>query len=327
VNSSSIGSPVEPDRRAAVASIRRLMRVLVTGATGLIGSAVCDALLARGDEVVGLTRDPDQAKPKNPTVRWHAWQASTERPPPEALDGVDGVVNLIGEEINQRLTEDAKHRIRESRLNAARNLIQGIEAAPAKPKVFVGQSAIGWYGDRGAQMLDEESDPGNGNFTATIPQQWEEAQRPAESVVERFVILRTGPVITKHGGLLKQLALPFKLGLGGPIAGGDQFISWIHLDDEAGLILWALDNDRVSGVINATAPNPVTNREFSKALGRALHRPAVFPVPKFAVTAMRGSELADAVAGGARVLPRRALDLGYEFRHPEIDGALADALR
>ena len=302
------------------------MRVLVTGATGLIGSALCDALLSRGDEVVGLTRDPDRARPKNPTVHWYAWQATAERPPTEALTGLDGVVNLIGEEINQRLTDQAKVRIRESRLVSTRNLLQGIQAAPSKPKVFIGQSAIGYYGDRGAKILDEESPPGDG-FTADIPIDWETAERKAEGIVTRVVIFRTGLVISKRGGLLKQLLLPFKLGVGGPIAGGEQFMSWIHIDDEVGLLLWALDNDRVSGIVNATAPNPVTNRELSKALGRALHRPAFMPVPKFAVSALRGGELADAVAGGARVLPRRALDLGYEFRHPEIDEALRSALR
>jgi uncharacterized protein (TIGR01777 family) len=302
------------------------MRVLVTGATGLIGSALCDALLSRDDEVVGLTRDPDKARPKNPTVHWYAWQATAERPPTEALTGVDGVVNLIGEEINQRLTDQAKVRIRESRLVSTRNLLQGIQAAPSKPKVFIGQSAIGYYGDRGAKILDEESPPGDG-FTADIPIDWETAERKAEGIVTRVVIFRTGLVISKRGGLLKQLLLPFKLGVGGPIAGGEQFMSWIHIDDEVGLLLWALDNDRVSGIVNATAPNPVTNRELSKALGRALHRPAFMPIPKFAVSALRGGELADAVAGGARVLPRRALDLGYEFRHPELDEALRSALR
>ena len=302
------------------------MRVLVTGATGLIGSALCGALLSRGDEVVGLTRDPDRARPKNPTVHWYAWQATAERPPTEALTDLDGVVNLIGEEINQRLTDQAKVRIRESRLVSTRNLLQGIQAAPSKPKVFIGQSAIGYYGDRGAKILDEESPPGDG-FTADIPIDWETAERKAEGIVTRVVIFRTGLVISKRGGLLKQLLLPFKLGVGGPIAGGEQFMSWIHIDDEVGLLLWALDNDRVSGIVNATAPNPVTNRELSKALGRALHRPAFMPIPKFAVSALRGGELADAVAGGARVLPRRALDLGYEFRHPELDEALRSALR
>ena len=302
------------------------MRVLITGATGLIGSAVADALLARGDEVVGLTRDVEKARPKNPTVNWHAWQPTTERPPPEAFEDVDGVVNLIGEEINQRLTDEAKKRIRESRVTAARNLIQGIKAAETKPSVFIGQSAIGYYGDRGAKILDEESQPGEG-FAAELPVEWEAAEREAENLGMRTVILRTGLVLTKHGGLLKQLLLPFKLGVGGPLGSGEQYMSWIHLDDEVGLILWALDNDQVSGVVNATAPNPVTNQEFSKALGRALDRPTVIPTPKFAVAALRGRELADTVVGGARVLPRRATDLGYEFRYTEIDPALEAALR
>ena len=302
------------------------MRVLVTGASGLIGSALCDALLARGDEVVGLTRDPQRARPRNPTVSWHAWRPTTERPPPEALDQVDGIVNLIGEEINQRLTDQAKVRIRESRLLGARNLIQGIEASSTEPSVFVGQSAIGYYGDSGAQLLDEESPPGEG-FAAEIPVDWEAAQRAAEDAVDRVVIFRTGLVLSKDGGLLKQVLLPFKLGVGGPIAGGEQYMSWIGMEDLVGLILWALDVHSVSGVINATAPNPVTNREFSRALGRALHRPAVFPVPKLAVAALRGRELADVVAGGARVMPRRALDLGYSFRQPELDDALRVALR
>ncbi len=302
------------------------MRVLITGATGLIGSALSDALLARGDEVVGLTRDPARAKPKNPTVRWYAWQPATERPPPEAIDHVDAVVNLVGEEINQRLTEANKRRIRESRVTASRNLIQGIKAAEQPPTVFVGQSAVGYYGDRGAAIVDEESQRGEG-FAAQLPAEWEAAEREVEQLGLRLVIFRTGPILSKRSGLIKQLRLPFELGLGGPIAGGEQFIPWIHLDDEVALILWALDNDQVSGVVNATAPNPVTNREFSKALGRALHRPAVIPVPKLAVAALRGGELADAVAGGARVIPRRALDLGYEFRHPEIDEALESALR
>jgi uncharacterized protein (TIGR01777 family) len=303
------------------------MRVLVTGASGLLGSALCDALLARGDEVVGLTRDPNRASSSNPTVSWHAWRPTTERPPPAALEGVDGVVNLIGEEINQRLTDQAKVRIRESRIVGTRNLLQGISASPTEPSVFVGQSAIGYYGDRGAQILDEESAPGEPGFITDVVTDWEAAERNAEDAFDRVVIFRTGLVLAKDGGLLKQLLLPFKLGVGGPLAGGDQYMSWIHIQDVVGLFLWALDDHRVWGLINATAPNPVTNREFSKALGRALHRPAVIPAPKFAVAALRGGELADAVAGGARVLPRRALDLGYEFRHIEIDEALRSALR
>jgi uncharacterized protein (TIGR01777 family) len=302
------------------------LRVLITGATGLIGSAVCDALLARGDEVVGLTRDPEKARPKNPTVRWYPWQPAAEHPPAEAFDEVEGVVNLIGEEINQRLTSAAKKRIRESRVTASQNLIQGMAAAGAKPRVFVGQSAIGYYGDRGAKMLDEESHLGEG-FGAELPGEWEAAEREAEKVAERVVIVRTGLVVSRHGGLLKQLLLPFKLGVGGPIGNGEQYMSWIHIADEVSLMLWALDNDEVSGTLNATAPNPVTNKEFSSVLGKTLHRPSFVPVPKFAVAALRGSELAEMVSGGARVMPRRALDLGFRFRYPELGPALEAALK
>ncbi|MGH2923540.1 MAG: TIGR01777 family oxidoreductase [Solirubrobacterales bacterium] len=302
------------------------MRVLITGASGLLGSAVADALLARGDEVVGLSRDPDRARPQNPTVTWHRWNPSTERPPPAALAGADAVVNLIGEEINQRLTDEAKRRLQESRVTATRNLLQGIAAAEERPKVFVGQSAVGYYGDRGARILDEESPPGE-DWIASMVVEWEAAEREAEGLGMRTAILRSAPVLTKDGGLLKQLLLPFKLGLGGPIAGGDQYLPWIHVDDLIGLVLWALGDEKISGVIAATSPTPVTNRELSKALGRALNRPAVMPVPRFVVAIARGGELADAVAGGQRVLPRRATDLGYEFRHPELGEALEAALR
>jgi uncharacterized protein (TIGR01777 family) len=303
------------------------MRILITGASGLIGSAVADALLARGDEVVGLTRDPERARPKNPTVRWFAWQPLTERPPAEAFEGVDAVVNLIGEEINQRLTEEVKQRIRDSRVVAARNLIQGIEAAGARLRVFVGQAAVGYYGDRGEQVLDEDAGPGPPAFDVDLVAEWEATQRKAAEVADRVVIFRSGLILTRHGGLIGQLLLPFKLGIGGPIAGGDQYMSWIHLDDEVGMILWALDDERVSGTINATAPHPVTNREFSKALGRALHRPAALPVPRLAVAVARGRELAEIVSGGARVIPRRAQDMGYRFRHERIDEAVEAALR
>ncbi|CAN5581094.1 TIGR01777 family oxidoreductase [soil metagenome] len=302
------------------------MRVLVTGATGSIGSALCDALLANGDEVVGLTRDAEKARPGNPTVTWFEWQPTTERPPPEAFDHVDAVVNLVGEDINQRLTEEAKQRIADSRVGAAHNLIQGIEALESPPSIFIAQSAIGYYGDRGAKMLDEESRAGDG-FGAELPVEWEAAQREVERTVDRLVILRTGLVLDRDHGLLKQLLPPFKLGVGGPLAGGEQFMSWIHLDDEVGLILWALGSDTATGVINATAPNPVSNKEFSKALGEAVGRPAVMPAPKLAVAALRGRELAEMVTGSTRVIPRRALDLGYEFQHSEVREALADAVK
>ena len=302
------------------------MRVLVTGATGLIGSAVCDALLARGEEVVGLSRDPAKARTTNPTVSWHAWDPANERPPEAAFEGVDAVVNLIGEEINQRLTDEAKRRIRDSRVRATKNLVDGMLAANPQPATLISQAAIGIYGDRGEAIVDESTPPGDG-FLPQIVVEWENEARRAEGSGVRVVIFRTGLVLDPDGGLLKQLGLPFKLGLGGPLAGGGFYMPWIHRDDEVGLIVWALDTPQVSGTLNATAPNPVTNRELSQALGRALHRPSLIPAPRLAIVAMRGEELTEQITGSYRVIPRRAQDLGYAFRFTDVDAALADLYR
>jgi uncharacterized protein len=301
------------------------MRALVTGASGMIGSTVADALLARGDEVVGLTRNPDAARSANPGVRWHRWDPALERPPAEALEDVDGVLNLLGESIDQRLTDAAKKRIVESRETATRNLVAAIAAADQRPAVMVSQSAVGYYGDRDDEIVDESSEPGEG-FAAEVPIAWEAAAREVEKTGVRLVVVRTAPVLDRRGGLLKRLMLPFKLGLGGPIAGGDQYLPWVHIDDEVGILLWALDDEKVSGVVNASAPEQVTNREFSKVLGHALHRPAVFPLPKLALSAVVGRELADTIAGGQRVAPRRTTELGYEFRYPRLEPALRAAL-
>ncbi len=302
------------------------MRVLVTGASGFIGSAVCDALLARGDETVGLTRDPKRAREGNPTVTWHAWNPTAERPPASALTGVDAVVNLIGEPIDQRWTEAAKRRIRDSRERSTKNLVDAISATDPRPKVLVSQSGVGYYGDRGEAVVDESTGPGS-TFDAQVCVAWEAAAREAEKVGVRVVVVRTGLVLDPEHGLLKQLLLPFKLGVGGPLAGGAQYMPWIHVHDEVRLLLWALDTDQASGTYNAAAPNPVTNREFSKALGRVLGRPAVVPVPKLALRVRFGDELGEVAAGGQRTVPRRALDAGFEFRHPELEPALGDLLR
>ena len=302
------------------------MRILVTGASGKIGSSVSDALLARGDQVVGLSRHPERARNTNPTVSWHAWNPTEERPLEAAFEGVDGVINLIGEEINQRLTPAAKQRIRDSRVRATKNLVDGVAAAPEKPKVLVSQSAVGYYGDQGEAIIDEGKPKGEG-FLSDLPAEWEEAARRAEDIGVRVAIFRSAPVLDPRGGLLKQLLLPFRLGVGGPLAGGGQYMPLIHRDDEAALFVWALDNEEVNGTLNASLPNPVTNREFSKALGRVLRRPAIAPVPRFAVAALRGGELTDGVLWSERVIPRRALDLGYEFRFTEVEPALRDLLR
>jgi uncharacterized protein (TIGR01777 family) len=291
----------------------------------MIGSSVCDALLARGDVVVGLTRDPARARSTNPTISWHAWNPALERPPAEAVAGAEGVINVVGESINQRWTEEAKQRIHDSRVQATRNLVQAISTSQPRPRVLVSQSAVGYYGDRGDAVVDEDT-PAGSSFDARLCVEWEAAAREAEQAGLRVATMRSAPILDKRGGLLKQLSLPFKLGLGGPIAGGDQYLPWIHIDDEVAILLWALDDERVSGAINAAAPEAVTNREFTSALGRALNRPAVIPAPKLALRLALGSELAETVSGGQRVIPRRARDLGFEFRHPELEPALRAAL-
>jgi uncharacterized protein (TIGR01777 family) len=302
------------------------MRVLVTGASGFLGSRVCDALLARGDEVVGLTRDPERVRATNPTITWHAWNPVAERPPASALEGVEGIVNLIGESIDQRWTDDAKERIRESRERATKNLVDAISAAAPRALTLVSQSAVGYYGDRGDAIVDESTPPGS-TFDASVCVAWEQAARVAEEVGVRVIVLRTGLVLDPAAGLLKQLLLPFRLGLGGPIAGGGQYMPWIHADDWTRLLLWLLDSESASETFNAASPNPVTNRELSKTLGRVLGRPAVVPVPKLAMKLRFGTEFGEVVAGGQRVIPRRALDAGFEFAYPELEPALRDLLK
>ncbi len=299
------------------------MRALVTGASGRIGKALCDELLRRGDEVVGLTRSPEKARAARPQVTWHAWEPTLERPAEAAFEGVDGVVNLVGERIDQRWTDDAKRKIMDSRKVATHNLVGTIEGLAAKPKVLVSQSAVGYYGDRGDEILDESSAPGEG-FDCEVCVEWEKAAHEVEAAGVRLAIIRTGQVMDAGGGLLGELLLPFKLGLGGPLAGGRQWLPWIHLADELGVLMWALDTESVSGVVNGTAPNPVTNKEWSKALGRALGRPAVLPIPGLAVEVKFGREFGKVAQGGQRVLPKRTEELGYGFKFPEIDGALRD---
>jgi uncharacterized protein (TIGR01777 family) len=301
------------------------VKVLVTGASGFIGSALCDTLLVRGDTVVGLTRDPQRARQTNLNVAWHAWEPTLERPDPQAFEGVDAVINLLGERIDQRWTDEAKHRIMESRRTGTHNLVGTIAGLQRKPKVLVNQSAIGFYGDRGEAMVDESAPAGEG-FDADVVQEWERAAHEVQSSGVRLVIVRTGHVLDPSGGMLQQLLGPFKLGVGGPLAGGRQYMSWIHIDDEVGILLWAAENEKVTGVINSTAPNPVSNRELAKALGQALNRPAVTPVPGFALDLKFGREFGAVLRGGQRVMPRRALDLGYKFRYTDIDQALANLL-
>jgi len=299
------------------------VRVLVTGASGLIGSALCDALFARGDDVVGLSRNPNRARRANPRVTWHKWEPTLERPDPAAFEGVDGVVNLLGERIDQRWTDEAKRKIMETRRQGTHNLVQAIEASEQRPRVLVSQSAVGYYGDRGGTAVDESDGPGEG-FDSEVTQAWEQAAHELDGSGVRLVVVRTGQVLTRKGGVLKELLTPFKLGVGGPLAGGKQYFPWVHIEDEVGILLWALDNDQVSGTINATAPEPVTNKEFSKALGRAVNRPAVMPVPGFVLDLKFGGEFGHVLRGGQRVIPKMTLELGYSFKYPMLDDALSD---
>jgi len=275
------------------------MRVAVTGASGFIGSRLVAELRDRGDEVMAVGRGK----------------------PPD-LSGVEGVINLAGEPIAQRWTEGAKARIRSSRIEGTEALATALSNADPRPRVLVSASAAGYYGDRGTEELDEASRPGD-DFLASLCVEWERAADAAEA---RVVKIRTGVVLDRRGGALRKMLPPFRAGLGGPVAGGDQFMPWISLGDIAGVYLAALSDDAWSGAVNACAPSPATNAEFARALGRALRRPAVLPVPGFALKALYG-EMASVVTASQRMVPRRALELGYEFEHSRLDHALRAALQ
>ncbi len=304
------------------------VRVTVTGASGLIGRALVAELREQGTEVTVLSRDPSRA-PDATGVKAVRWDPISEPAPVEALAGVDAVVHLAGENVAQRWTEQAKQAIRESRVTGTRNLLAGLKATELsgsgpRPSTLISGSAIGYYGARGEEPLDEDAPPG-GDFLAETCVAWEAEAQKASALGMRVVQVRTGVVLNREGGALKKMLLPFQLGVGGPVAGGEQYMSWIHRDDLVGMITAALDDERWSGPVNGTAPEPVTNREFSHALGHALHRPSLLPVPGFALGLLYG-EMAEIVTTGARVMPAKPLVLGYDFRHPELDEALRSAL-
>jgi uncharacterized protein (TIGR01777 family) len=296
------------------------MRVAITGATGRIGSLLTAELVARGDDVAVLSRSARRARERLGAVEAFDWDPAAGPAPAEALAGRDAVVHLAGEDIAQRWNEESLKRIKDSREIGTRNLGQGIEQADPRPKALISASAVGYYGHR-PDPIDEDAPPGN-DVLADICVAWE---REAERAPARVVRVRTGVVLDRHGGALQKMLLPFRLGVGGPVAGGRQPMPWIHLEDVIGIYLAAIDDERWSGAINATAPNPVSNREFSKALGKALHRPAIAPVPGFAIKALYGG-MAKLVLEGQNALPRRATELGYRFRHPQLDEALRSAL-
>ena len=298
------------------------MRVTVTGATGRVGSHLVAALKARGDEVTVLSRDPDRASERL-GVEAVGWDPESEGAPPAALAGRDGVVHLAGEDVGQRWSAAAKERILASRERGTRNLVHGLFDAEPRPPVFVCASASGFYGARGDEPVDETHPPGR-DWLADVCVRWEN-QADSGKLGTRVVKLRTGIVLDAEGGALAKMLPPFKAGIGGPIGGGRQYMPWIHRDDVVGLYLAALDAPGFAGPINASAPTPVTNKQFARALGHALHRPAVAPVPAFTIKLMYG-EMAQIVLGGVRMVPGRAAELGYEFAHPDLDEALRDTL-
>jgi uncharacterized protein (TIGR01777 family) len=306
------------------------MRVTVTGATGLIGPHVVGALQQRGAQVSVLSRDAERARKRLSDaglgpVEAFDWDLLSEPAPAQALEGRDAVVHLAGENVAQRWSASAKQAIRESRVTGTRNLLAGLRAAERAPGTLVSSSAIGYYGARGEEPLDEEAPPGS-DFLAEVCVEWErESVKASSELGMRVVLVRTGVVLDKNGGALEKMLPPFRLGVGGPVASGRQFISWVHRDDVVGMILAALEDERWSGPVNATAPEPLSNRDFSRALGRALKRPAFLPVPGVALQLLYG-EMAEIVTEGARVVPAKPLVLGYEFLHPQLDEALSAAL-
>jgi uncharacterized protein (TIGR01777 family) len=299
------------------------VRVTVTGASGLIGSALVAELQEHGAAVTILSRDPSRAQTPD-GVQAMRWDPMNEPAPQAALAGADAVVHLAGENVAQRWTERAKQAILASRVTGTRNLLEGLATVEPRPRTLISGSAIGYYGAHGEEPLDEDAPAGN-DFLAETCVAWEAEAERASALEMRVVRVRTGVVLDREGGALKKMLPPFKLGIGGPVAGGSQYMSWIHREDLVGMIRVALADERWSGPVNGTAPEPVTNRDFSHALGHALHRPSLLPVPGIAL-GLRYGEMAEIVTTGARVMPAKALVLGYRFRHPELDEALRSAL-
>lgn len=281
------------------------MRITITGASGLIGSKLTAALTQRGDEVtkVSLRHGP---------------------PDPADLAGRDAIVHLAGENVAQRWNDRTRKAIRESRERGTRQLVESIANADPRPRALISSSAVGYYGPHGDERLDESTPPGH-DFLAEVCVVWEREADKAADLGLRVVKIRTGVVLDADGGALSKMLLPFKLGGGGPVAGGNQYMPWIHVDDVVGMYLRAIDDPAWRGAVNATAPEPVTNRTFSKALGRALHRPAVAPIPGAAIRLLYG-DMAEIVTKGQRVVPQRAIELGYTYQHPDLDEALEAAV-
>lgn len=307
------------------------MHVFLAGGTGLIGSRLVRSLCQRQDTVFVLTRRPEAARAALGSL-CTVVEGDPTRPGPwvEAVDDCDAVVNLTGEDLfKQRWSPAFKEALHDSRVGSTANLVQALARKPrtvaGHPRVLLNASAVGYYGPCGDEERTEESPPGD-DFLARLCVEWERAAFAAEALGVRVAVVRIGVVLAREGGALRQLLPAFQAGMGGPTGSGCQWVSWVHPADLLGILRLALDGAAVRGPLNATAPNPVTNRAFAEALGRALHCPAGLPSPEFVLRLMLG-EVADVVLGGQRVLPRKASALGYGFQFPTLDAALADVLR
>jgi len=286
------------------------VKIVVAGGTGFLGQPLAGRLLKRG-EVLVLSRNPAKVR----VGRGIPWSAVDE------AGSADVVINLAGENVGAgRWTAERKQKILGSRHDATTALVDAMRRAPAKSRTFISASAVGFYGLRGDEILDESAATGSG-FLAEAVRRWEEAARGAESVA-RVVIFRFGVVLAKDGGALKKMMLPFRLGMGGPIGSGGQWMPWVDRDDVLRAIEWAIDRPEVRGIYNITAPEPVRNRDFARALGRALHRPALMPVPAFALRLVFGAMADEVLLGGQRVVPSRATKEGFAFAYPTLEASL-----
>ncbi len=292
------------------------MRILISGASGLVGRALTRVLAAEGHEAVALVR----RAPRPGEVEWNP----AEPLDPEKLAGCDAVVHLAGKNVAGRWTERFKQEVRDSRVQGTRTLAVAVAEAyrrSGRPSVFISASAIGYYGNRGDELLTEESSPGQG-FLADVSQQWETATNPALDAGVRVVNLRIGVVLAREGGALPAMLLPFRLGLGGRIGSGQQYWSWVSLEDVVGVILFALQRDSLRGPVNVVSPEPARNTDFVRALGEELHRPTILPLPAFVVRTLFGEMGDAALLGSARVEPAKLKLDGYQFRYPHLKDAL-----
>lgn len=303
-----------------------MKKVLITGATGFIGKRVCDTLQTKDYVVSAVSRDPERAKEKLQSVEEiYAWQPETEQLPSDAISEGQAVIHLAGEPIAGRWNAKKKQRIRDSRVLSTQNLVSSLTSSESKPDVLVCASAIGLYGATGEDSLTEESSAGT-DFLAEVCQEWEAEGQKASELGIRVVHVRIGLVLGLGGGLLEQVLPPFKIGAGGKLGSGKQWMSWIHIDDVVGIIMHSLENEEIQGALNATAPNPVRNIEFTQTLGSVLRKPAIFPVPAFGLRLLMG-EFAEFVVLSQNVLPEKTEASGYEFQYSTLETALSDLLK